>query len=100
MTVDVDGNYQLLAQLQPTSFSLVSGLAATKCSVGIHQMQTLSTALSHDDSTINNYCPSTIVDMETYRLLYVLSVTHQIDKVWQQISRREVIGTERNFACS
>jgi len=55
--VDVDDSCQLLlADSQPKSVGLVWVLAATRGSLCIHQMNrvnTLATALSHNDSTIN-----------------------------------------------
>jgi len=52
---DVDGNSHLLVDSQPKSVGLVWGLAATRCSVCIHQMNrvTSSNAFGHDDTTIN-----------------------------------------------
>jgi len=53
--VDVDGSCQLSADLQPKSIGLVWGLAATRRSVCIHQMNRVNSRsdFGHDDSTIN-----------------------------------------------
>jgi len=53
--VDVDGSCQLSVDLQPKSIGLVWGLAATRCSVYIHQMNQVNFCndFGHDDSTIN-----------------------------------------------
>jgi len=53
--VDVDDSCQLSADSQPKSIGLVWGLAATRRSVYIHQMNPVNTRndFGHDDSTIN-----------------------------------------------
>ena len=53
--VDVDGNCQFSADSQPKSIGLVWGLAATRRSVCIHQMNRVNSRndFGHDDSTIN-----------------------------------------------
>ena len=53
--VDVDDSYQFSADSQPKSIGLVRGLAATRRSVYIHQMNRVNSRndLGHDDSTIN-----------------------------------------------
>ena len=53
--VDVDGSCQFLADSQPKSIGLVLGLAATRRSVCIHQMNRVNSRndFGHDDSTIN-----------------------------------------------
>ena len=53
--VDVDGSCQLSADSRPKSISLVWGLAATRRSVCIHQMNRVNSRndFGHDDSTIN-----------------------------------------------
>jgi len=53
--MDVDDSCQFLADSQPKSAGLVWGLAATKCSVYIHQMNRVNSRndFGHDDSTIN-----------------------------------------------
>jgi len=53
--VDVDDSCQLSADSQPKSIGLVWGLAATRRSVYIHQMNRVNSRndFSHDDSTIN-----------------------------------------------
>ena len=52
---DVDGSCQFQADSQPKSVGLVCGLAATQCSVYIHQMNRVNSPndFGHDDSTIN-----------------------------------------------
>jgi len=53
--VDVDDSCQLSVDSQPKSIGLVWGLAATRRSVYIHQMNRVSSRndFGHDDSTIN-----------------------------------------------
>jgi len=53
--VDVDDSCQLSADSQPKSIGLVWGLAATRRSVYIHQMNQVNSRndFGHDDSTIN-----------------------------------------------
>jgi len=53
--VDVDDSCQFLADSQPKSTGLVWGLAATRRSVYIHQMNRLNSRndFGHNDSTIN-----------------------------------------------
>ena len=53
--VDVDGSCQFLADSQPKSTGLVWGLAATRRSVCIHQMNRVNSLndFGHDDNTIN-----------------------------------------------
>ena len=54
-TVDVHGSSQFSADSQPKSSGLVCGLAATRRSVYIHQMNRVNSRgdFGHDDSTIN-----------------------------------------------
>jgi len=53
--VDADGRCQFLADSLPKSTGLVWGLAATRRSVYIHQMNRVNfrNDFGHDDSTIN-----------------------------------------------
>jgi len=53
--VDVDDSCQFSADSQPKSIGLVWGLAATRRSVYIHQMNQVNSRndFGHDDSTIN-----------------------------------------------
>ena len=53
--VDVDGSSHLSADSQPKPIGLVWGLAATRRSVCIHQMNRVNTRSDHghEDSTIN-----------------------------------------------
>jgi len=53
--VDVDDSCQFVADSQPKSIGLVLGLAATRRSVYIHQMNQENSRndFGHDDSTIN-----------------------------------------------
>ena len=52
--VDVDDSCQFSADSQPKSVGLVWGLAATRRSVYIHQMNRVNrNDFGHDDSTIN-----------------------------------------------
>jgi len=56
-TVDVDGSCQFSAHSQPKSIGLVWGLAATRRSVHIHQMNRVNSGndydFGHNDNTIN-----------------------------------------------
>jgi len=54
-TVDVDGSSHLSADSQPKSVGLVWGLAATRRSVCIHQINRVNSCngYGHDDSIIN-----------------------------------------------
>ena len=53
--VSADGSSQFSADSQPKSVGLVWGLAATRRSVCIHQMNRVNSRndIGHDDSTIN-----------------------------------------------
>ena len=53
--MDVDDNCQLSADSQPKKTGLVWGLAATRHSIYIHQMNRMNSRndFGHDDSTIN-----------------------------------------------
>jgi len=53
--VDVDDSCQFSANSQPKSTGLVWGLAATRHSICIHQMNRVNSRsdIGHDDSTIN-----------------------------------------------
>ena len=53
--VDVDGSSQFSADSQPKSTGLVWGLASTRRSVYIHQMNRVNSCndFGHDDSTIS-----------------------------------------------
>jgi len=53
--MDVDDNCQFSADSKPKSSGLVWGLAATRRSVYIHQMNRVNSRIDfgHDDSTIN-----------------------------------------------
>jgi len=63
--VDVDGSSHLSADSQPKSVGLVWGLAATRRSVCIHQMNRVNSRSDHghDDSTIN-------IDVDYYYYYY------------------------------
>ena len=69
-TVHVDGTSHLSADSQPNSVGLVCGLAATRRSVCIHQMNH-----GHDDSTIN-----IVVDYYDYYYYYLLSLNAEVQK--------------------
>ena len=53
--MDVDGSCQFSADSQPKSIGLIWGLAATRRSVYIHEMNRVNSLndFGHDDSTIN-----------------------------------------------
>jgi len=53
--VDVDGSCQFSTDSQPKSIGLVWGLATTRRSVYVHQMNRVNSRndSGHDDSTIN-----------------------------------------------
>jgi len=61
--VDVDGSCQFLMDSEPKSIGLVWGLAATRHSVYIHQMNWVSSRndFGHGDSTINIVVAITII---------------------------------------
>ena len=61
--VDVDDSCQFSADLQPKSIGLVWGLAATRRSVYIHQINRVNSRndFGHDDSTINIVMAITII---------------------------------------
>jgi len=61
--VDVDDSCHFSADSQPKSTGLVSGLAATRRSVYVHQMNRVNSRndSGHDDSTINIVIASIII---------------------------------------
>ena len=61
--VDVDGSCEFSADSQPKLIGLVWGLAATRRSVYIHQMNRVNSRddFGHDDSTINIVMVITII---------------------------------------
>ena len=65
--VDVDGGCQFLADSQPKSTGLVWGLAATRRSVCILQMNRVNSRndFGHDDSTINTVVVITISSIQS-----------------------------------
>ena len=75
--VDVDGSSHLSADSQPKSVGLVCGLAATRRSVCIHQMNRVNSRSDHghDDSTIN-----IVVDYYDYYYYYLLSLNAEVQK--------------------
>ena len=85
--VDVDDSCQFSADSQPQSIGLVWGLAATRRSVYIHQMNRANSRndFGHDDSTINIVMAIIIIIIITcllskrgYELLlwYVISILY------------------------
>jgi len=72
--VDVDGSSHLSADSQPKSVGLVRGLAATRRSVCIHQMNRVNSHSDHghDDSTIN-----IVVDYYYYYYYYYYHFLYQ-----------------------
>ena len=66
-TVDVDDSCQFSADSQPKSTGLVWGLAATRRSVYIHQMNRVNSRndFGHDDSTMNIVMAITIISPKT-----------------------------------
>ena len=77
--VNVDDSCQFSAHSQPKSIGLVWGLAATRRSVYIHQMNRLNSRndFGHDDSTINIVMAIIII------ISYASSLT---DEKWQHWS--------------
>jgi len=61
--VDVDDSCQFSANSQPKSIGLVWGLAATRRSVYIHQINRMNSCngFGHDDSTINIVVATTTI---------------------------------------
>jgi len=68
--VDVDGSCQFSADSQPKSTGLVWGLAATRRSVYIHQMNRVNSRndFCHDDSIINIVVVIIIINIIIIRL--------------------------------
>jgi len=66
--VDVDDSCQFSADSQPKLTGLVWGLAATRRSVYIHQMNRVNSRndFGHDDSTINIVMAITIIIIVKY----------------------------------
>jgi len=66
--VDVDGSSQFSVDSQPKSVGLVWGLAATRRSVYIHQMNRVNSGndFGHDDSTINIVMAIIIIIIRTF----------------------------------
>ena len=73
--VDVDDSCQFSADSQPKSIGLVWGLAATRRSVCIHQMNRVNSRndFGHDDSTINIVMAIIIIIIIMRSRVYVTS---------------------------
>jgi len=72
--VDVDDSCQFSANSQPKSIGLVWGLAATRRSVYIHQMNQVNSCnndFGHDDSTINIVMAVIIMPSYIYKMANV-----------------------------
>ena len=74
--VDVDGSSHSSADSQPKSVGLVCGLAATRLSVCIHQMNRVNSRSNHghEDSTIN-------IVIELLFFLFVFSFVPSVVKI-------------------
>jgi len=70
--VDVDNSCQFSADSQPKSTGFVWGLAATRRSVYIHQMNRVNSCndFGHDDSTINVVMAIIIIILLHYPVKY------------------------------
>jgi len=73
--VDVDDSCQFSADSQPKSIGLVGGLAASRCSVYIHQMYRVNCCndLGHGDSTINIVVDIIIIIVVSFCMQYLCS---------------------------
>jgi len=69
--VDVDGSWQFSADSQPESIGLISGLAATRRSVYIHQINRVNSHsdFGYDDSTVNIVVVIVIIIIILFRCL-------------------------------
>jgi len=74
--VDVDDSCQFSADSQPKSISLVWGLAATRRSVYIHQMNRVNSRndFGHDDSTINIVTAIIIITIIIKQLMHCMGL--------------------------
>jgi len=80
--VDVDGSCQFLMDSKPKSVGLVWGLAATRRSVYIHQMNRANSRndFGHNDSTINIVVAITI----TITFIFAIMLGYYSAVVWPQ----------------
>ena len=80
--VDVDGSCQFSMDPKPKSAGLVWGLAATQCSVYIHQMNRANSRndFGHNDSTINIVVAITI----TITFIFAIILGYYSAVVWPQ----------------
>ena len=89
--VDVDDSCQLSADSQPKSIGLVWGLAATRRSVYIHQMNRVNARndFGHDDSTIN-------IVMLLLLLLLLWRVGGTVSRVCEQVVQSWYLNSWRS----
>jgi len=96
----VDGSCQFSVDLQPKSIGLILGLAATRCSVYIHQMNRVNSRndFGHHDSTINTVVVIIIIIITFYcYYLAHLTIVHACTKCTEEDqSRLMVIAEYRN----
>ena len=90
--VDVDDSCQFSADSQPNSTGLVWGLAATRRSVYIHQMNQVNSRndFGHDDSTINIVMAIIIITIIYYVQLcelttVIITLHFQADDSWAEL---------------
>jgi len=88
--VDVDGSCQFSPDSQPKSIGLVRGLAATRRSVYIHQMNRVNSRddVGHDDSTINIVVVIIIIIIIIYQQL-ATEITER--RLWSQAVSEQCI---------
>ena len=99
----MDGSCQFSVDLQPKSIGLILGLAATRCSVYIHQMNRVNSRndFGHHDSTINTVVVIIIIIIIiiiTFYCYYLahLTIVHACTKCTEEDqSRLPVIAGSR-----
>ena len=100
--VDVHGSCQFSADSQPKSIGLVLGLAATRRSVCIHQMNRVNSRndFGHDDSTMNIVVAISIIFKFKKIILQVVKISGVKNNSTQAITRRSAIAKgPRNAWC-
>jgi len=92
----VDGSCQFLVDSQPKSTGLILGLAATRCSVYIHQLNRLNSRndFDHDDSTINTAVVIIVIITFYYYYLAHLTIVHACTKCSEQDQSRLMVIAE------
>ena len=92
--MDVDDSCQFSADSQPKSTGLVWGLAATRRSVYIHQMNRVNSRndFGHDDSTIN-----IVMDIIIYYYYYTSAEERSTAVVYFQTCQRLPLTARRRW---